>query len=90
MRTSLKIALLTSFLVGAGILAACTPHVDTRLAEDQQTCQQMGHPAGTAAFSQCLAELNDRRCAMSKPGSRSDEGARHLASEECTRLPLQR
>jgi hypothetical protein len=87
MQTSLKIALLTSVLVGGGILNACVPpHVDTRLAEDQQTCQQMGHPAWTAAFSQCLAELNERRCAMAA----SKAGTRHVASEECTRLPSQR
>lgn len=93
MQPFLKASLIAPLFLG-GLAGCVPPHVDNRLAEDQQTCQQMGHPAGSAVFRQCLAELNERRCALaaSRPASRSyaGEGSRHLASEDCTRLLPQR
>ena len=82
---SIQVSLLTPVLL-AGVLFGCTPHVDTRLADDQQTCVQMGHAAGSPIFQQCLAELNERRCALAA----SKTGPHHVASEDCTRLRTQR
>ena len=75
---------LLPFLLG-GFLVACSSLQDTRLADDQQTCQQMGHLPDSPAFKQCLAELNERRCAVVSTKS----GTRHQGTEQCTRLPTQ-
>jgi hypothetical protein len=74
---------LLPFLLG-GFLVACQGQ-DTRLADDQQTCQRMGHLPDNPAFKQCLAELNERRCAVVSTKS----GTRHQGTEQCTRLPTQ-
>ena len=75
---------LLPFLLG-GFLGACSSLQDTRLADDRQTCQQMGHLPDSPAFKQCLAELNERRCAVVSTKS----GTRHQGTEQCTRLPTQ-
>ena len=75
---------LLPYMLG-GFLGACSSLQDTRLADDQHTCQQMGHLPDSPAFKQCLAELNERRCAVVS----SKSGTRHQATEECTRLPSQ-
>ena len=74
---------LLPFLLG-GFLVACQGQ-DTRLADDEQTCQRMGHLSDSPAFKQCLAELNERRCAVVSTKS----GTRHQGTEQCTRLPTQ-
>jgi hypothetical protein len=70
----------TALLLVAFLFSACA-HEDRRLAEDQQSCTQMGHSPGTPQFDQCMQELNQRRCATVK-----GFGERHVATEECTRL----
>ena len=75
---------LLPFLLG-GFLGACSSLQDTRLADDQQTCQQMGHLPDSPAFKQCLTELNERRCAVVSTKS----GTRHQGTEQCTRLLIQ-
>lgn len=84
MNTVLKFYVPTFMLIGM-LLAGCAGRVDNRLADDQQTCQTMGHSAGTEAFEQCLAELNKRRCAVVRQGRRQD--TRHQQSLDCSRLP---
>ena len=68
------IMLASPFLMGCAV-------PDRRMSEDEQSCRSMGHSPGTTIFSQCLADLNDRRCAV----ARLKGGERHVASEECTR-----
>jgi hypothetical protein len=64
------------------LLAACTRE-DHRLTDDQQSCLQMGHTTGTPEFERCMEDLNQRRCATAA----TKAGSRHVATEECTRLP---
>lgn len=75
------VVLLAGF-AALGTLIACAPRPDTRLADDQQSCTAMGHASGTPIFRQCLAELNERRCAL----ERNRYGTRHVDSRECTRV----
>ena len=63
------------------ILVGCAVP-DRRLAEDQRSCEGMGHAAGTTAFRQCMADLDDRRCT----GGGRRNGSTHVATAECTRL----
>ncbi len=84
MRLKFSVLLPASLLLGP-VLAGCAEHKDRRLADDQQTCQAMGHPTGSDAFKQCLAELNQRRCAMVRQGRTG--GVRHQETEYCSRLP---
>src|SRR5204862_2265149 len=70
-------------LIGA-FLAGCAEHQDRRLADDQQTCQAMGHPTGSDAFKQCLTELNKRRCRMVREGKTGP--LQHKDTPECERL----
>jgi len=48
---------LTLFVVGCAA-------PDHRATDDQQSCRSMGHVAGTAGFQACMADLNNRRCAV--------------------------
>ena len=66
---------LTSLLIG------CTVQ-DRRLTEDEQSCRSMGHSPDTTSFKQCLADLDQRRCAVGGPKS----GRAHLATMDCTKL----
>jgi hypothetical protein len=75
-------------LLLGSVLSACTPHQDTRLTGDQQTCATMGHAAGSSMFEQCLADLNARRCGVKNNSQGNRQGTwRHVATEACTRLP---
>jgi hypothetical protein len=76
----MKFPLGATLLLGVFLLSGCAAHEDRRLAEDQQSCLQMGHPPGTPQFSQCLEDLNQRRCDTKVLGER------HLATEERTRI----
>jgi hypothetical protein len=80
MRNLVESRLAAALLLGILPLWGCATHEDRRLAEDQQSCLQMGHSAGTPQFSQCLEDLNQRRC------DTKILGERHLVNEECTRL----
>lgn len=75
----------TSFLAAAlvlgAILAGCAA-TDRRLAEDQRSCESMGHAAGTTGFRQCMADLDDRRCMRGGPRS----GNKHVVTTDCTKL----
>jgi hypothetical protein len=82
MRNDKKRALAAMLFVSAFVISGCA-HEDRRLAEDQQSCIQMGHSPGTPQFNQCMEDLNQRRCAtVAAKGA----GERHVATEECTRL----
>ncbi len=63
------------------ILVGCAVP-DRRMAEDQRSCEGMGHAVGTTGFRQCMADLNDRRCIRGGPRN----GSTHVATTECTRL----
>jgi hypothetical protein len=67
------------------LLAGCSPlSPDRRLTEDEQSCQAMGHTPETANFKQCMADLNERRCAMS--AGHKGNPSHHVVSTDCTRL----
>ncbi len=59
------------------LLSACAAE-DRRLVRDEDTCRSMGHAQDTPAFSQCLADLNDRSCA-------SSEKKGHIGDLSCTK-----
>ena len=81
MRNHMKSAFAATLLLGL-LLSGCAQE-DRRLAEDQQSCLQMGHSPGTPQFSQCMEDLNQRRCATA---TAKGIAGRHVATEECTRL----
>jgi hypothetical protein len=81
MRNGRKNAFATALLLVTFLFSACAQE-DRRLAEDQQSCTQMGHSPGTPQFDQCMQDLNQRRCATVTKAF----GERHVATEECTRL----
>lgn len=79
----MTIALIVTLLT-SGLVAGCgAPREDRRLVGDEQTCQQMGHAAGTDVFKQCLADLNQRRCSTLPP--QKGRGERHEATQDCTK-----
>lgn len=67
---------LVSFLVGCA-----SP--DRRLVEDEASCRMMGHAPSTPLFSECLKDLNDRRCTVAARRGRTPQ---HVASADCTRI----
>lgn len=72
----------TILLFGASFALAGCAHEDKRLTSDEQSCRSMGHSPGSAAFDQCMKDLNQRRC-----GTINYKGAsRHATSLDCTRL----
>jgi len=77
-----SLAISGTFLVA--LLTGCAASTDRRLTEDQQSCQAMGHTTGTANFRQCLADLDERRCAMS--ANMKNGALHHVASADCSRL----
>lgn len=83
MRNHVTYLLTAALLFGAFLLVGCAQK-DLRLVEDQQSCLQMGHTPGTAAFQMCMADLNNRRCPLVTTNLHE---TRHFATEECTRLP---
>ncbi len=80
----MKTAPLFAFVLAAAAfgIAGCA-NEDHRLAEDQQSCVAMGHVEGTPEFKQCMADLNQRRCAEAKSKT---EGTQHEATVDCTKL----
>jgi hypothetical protein len=84
MLKSMKCSVAAAAVVTIVLLAGCAQQ-DPRLAEDQQSCLQMGHSTGTPAFKQCMTDLNERRCAM-VAGSGKVQQSRHSVTIECTRL----
>lgn len=68
-------------VVMASTLVACERE-DRRLTEDRQTCSSMGHPSGSAESSECMKDLNDRRCAALNRKVVSG----HAITLDCTRL----
>lgn len=55
---------------------------DRRLADDQRSCEDMGHAAGTIGFRRCQADLNEWRCTRGGPRN----GSTHVATTKCIRL----
>jgi hypothetical protein len=47
MRNHMKSSLAAMLLVGVSLVSGCAEHEDRRLAEDHQSCLQMGHSPGT-------------------------------------------
>ena len=80
-----RTSLLPVCVLFGGFLAGCAEHQDRRLANDEQTCRTMGHPTGSDAFKQCLAELNNRRCRMVREGKSGP--LEHKETQDCSRLP---
>ena len=63
-------------------LAGCGAMPDRRLSEDEQSCSTMGHIPGSALFKQCMADLNQRRCAeVARKG-----GTSHVSTLDCSRM----
>jgi hypothetical protein len=71
-----KLLLSAILLIGVPLVSGCATREDRRLAEDQQSCLQMGHSPETPQFSQCMQDLNQRRCDTKVIGER------HLATQE--------
>jgi hypothetical protein len=82
MRSDRKYTFAATLFVSAFVIWGCA-HEERRLAEDQQSCLQIGHSPGTTQFNQCMEDLNQRRCATVTPRA---VGERHVATEQCTRL----
>jgi hypothetical protein len=74
----------SSLFVAMASLTGCASE-DRRLVADRQTCQSMGHVEGTPEFTQCMRDLNERRCPTRKATKYG--GIVHEATTDCTRLP---
>ena len=72
-----------TLLVASSVLMGCAVLPDRRLTSDEQSCRSMGHSPDTTAFKQCMADLDNRRCAVAHAKGGAE---RHLPSESCTRL----
>lgn len=82
MKLNVKSALgAVAYLSLFSVLAGCGAP-DRRLVDDQQSCRTMGHLQGSPTFQGCMAELNQRRCAVIAQKA----GTRHVASKDCTAL----
>lgn len=75
-------------LVATLVVTGCQGQQDTRLAADHKSCTDMGHSPASAAFNQCLIELNERRCAeiTARITASGQPRPRHYTTIDCTKL----